>query len=144
MASYKRYSVYLRKDDTPVIIFASAEECASVLGCAIVTFYSYLSKQRKGIPYPKKYCIYEDEVSEEDRKLFYKERKPKLDEADIRIIGLMLKGLKQIEIAERLGYHVGCIHYRCKKILRATGLDPRRFPELIKLRDLYFVTSSDC
>ena len=135
-ASYKRYSVYMREDDTPVVVFATAEACASVLGCTIGTFHSYLSKQRKGNLYPKKYCIYEDEVSKEDLESFRKNRKQKLTDTDLRILSLLLAGLSQTEVDKRMGYHIGNTHQHCKKILRATGLDPRRFPELAQLKTM--------
>ena len=54
---YKRYSVYRRDDDMPLIIFATANECAAALGCDVRSFYSYLSRCSKGKPYPKKYVI---------------------------------------------------------------------------------------
>lgn len=135
-ASYKRYSVYMREDDTPVIIFQSAERCAAAIGCAVSTFRSYLSRQRCGIEVPKQYAIYEDEVSAEDRKLLRKENKPKLTDTDLRIVSLLLTGLSQTEVDRQLGFRVGITHYHCKKILRATGLDPRRFPELAQLKTI--------
>lgn len=140
---YKRYSVYLREDDTPVIIFATAEECAAAMGCTVGTFHCYLSRQKKGLMYPKKYAIYEDEVSAEDRKLFRKDRKPKLNDIDQRIISLLLSGLSQTEVDRRLGFSVGITHYHCKKILCVTGLDPRRFPELAQLGEQLMIPPAD-
>ncbi len=63
---YKRYSVYLRDDEMPLIIFATSHECAEAMGCNIRTFFSYLARFRKGMRYPKKYMIYEDEIDEEE------------------------------------------------------------------------------
>ncbi len=65
---YKRFSVYRREDEMPVILYATAEECAEAMGCSRDTFFTYLSRFKKGMMYPKKYLIYEDEVEEEDGK----------------------------------------------------------------------------
>lgn len=140
---YKRYSVYLREDDTPVIIFATAEECAAAIGCTVGTFHCYLYQQRKGLHRPKKYAIYEDEVSAEERKLFHKDRKPKLNDIDQRIISLLLSGLSQTEVDRRMGFSVGITHYHCKKILRATGLDPRHSTELAQLGEQLMIPPAD-
>lgn len=63
---YKRFSVYKRKDEMPVILYATAEECAEAMGCTRATFFSYLSRFKKGYKYPKKYLIYEDIVEDEE------------------------------------------------------------------------------
>lgn len=61
---YKRFSVYLRDGEMPLIIYATAKECAEAMGCKVSTFFTYLSRFRKGKPYPKKFMIYEDEVED--------------------------------------------------------------------------------
>ena len=63
---YKRFSVYYRKDEMPVMLYGTAYECAAAMGVSRSTFFTYLSRFRKGMRYPKKYLIYEDEVEEED------------------------------------------------------------------------------
>lgn len=59
----KRYSVYESKDDTPVIIYASAQLCAKALGIKTGTFYRYLTRKHAGGCPPQKWNIYEDEPS---------------------------------------------------------------------------------
>ena len=58
----KRYSVYLAKDDTPILIYASAKRCADAMGVTRGTFYRYLTyiHSEQAIP---RYNIYEDEPS---------------------------------------------------------------------------------
>lgn len=64
--NYKRWSVYHRDSEMPIILYATSEECAKVLGVSRATFFSYLSRFKKGEPYPKKYLIYEDEMEDDD------------------------------------------------------------------------------
>lgn len=59
----KRYSVYETKDDTPVIIYASAELCAKALGVKTKTFYRYITRKHAGECPPQKWDIYEDDPS---------------------------------------------------------------------------------
>jgi hypothetical protein len=63
---YKRFSVYYRNSEMPLIIYATAKECAEAMDCTVGTFYSYLSRFKKGNPYQKKYLIYEDETDEKE------------------------------------------------------------------------------
>lgn len=63
---YKRFSIYRRDDEMPVILYATANECAEAIGCTRATFFTYLSRFRKGKRYPKNYLIYEDELEDED------------------------------------------------------------------------------
>ena len=58
----RRYSVYLAKDDTPVIIYASSKRCADAMGVTRGTFYRYLTRLHIGQPVPR-WSIYEDEPS---------------------------------------------------------------------------------
>lgn len=64
----KRYSVYETKDDTPVIIYASAELCAKALGIKLKTFYRYMTRKHAGECVPRKWDIYEDEQSNTPQK----------------------------------------------------------------------------
>ena len=62
----KRYSIYDRKTDMPVVIYRSSKECAKALGIEVRTFYQYIARQRVGKPCVR-YDIYEDELEEEDK-----------------------------------------------------------------------------
>jgi DNA-binding NarL/FixJ family response regulator len=123
----------------PVIIFASAENCAKAIGCEVNTFHSYLSKQRKGKQLPKRYCIYQDDVSEDEKENLRDRHTPKLTDKDLKVIYLLLHGYKQSQIDWQLGNSCGTTHYHCKKIFRITGLDPRCFPDLLRLKDLFAI-----
>ena len=63
----KRYSVYDTKDDTPIIIYASAELCAKALGVKTKTFYRYMTRKHANEATPRKWDIYEDEPSNTPR-----------------------------------------------------------------------------
>lgn len=58
--SLARYSVYEHGTDRPICIYATAQECAAVLGVSINTFYTYVMRIRQGRP-PKKVDIYIDD-----------------------------------------------------------------------------------
>lgn len=60
---YKRYSVYVRKTDLPVIINGTTSECLRVMGVSRATFYCYVTHTRHGTR-KCKYEIYEDEEDE--------------------------------------------------------------------------------
>ena len=63
----RRYSIYDRTNDQPVVIHATAEECAEVLGIETRSFYSYVSRQRRASRWAsKRYEIFVDEDDEED------------------------------------------------------------------------------
>lgn len=132
---HNRYSVYHRVDETPVIIFATANECAAAMKCNVNTFYAYLSRFNKGKPYPKKYLIYEDEMDEEEKEDLRVHLK--LSEKDYEIIlALAPGGVKQAAVAKRFGLDTSTIHHRIERILRITGLDPRKEADLKKLVQL--------
>lgn len=63
---FKRYSVYHKKDETPLIIYASADECAKAMGTKRNSFYRYICRMRKGEIELRKWLVFEDEVDEED------------------------------------------------------------------------------
>ncbi len=50
----KKYTVYLNKDDS-IVAVGTAEECAAQMGITTASFYSYITKQKKG---KIKYMIY--------------------------------------------------------------------------------------
>lgn len=60
---YRRYSVYNRKTDEPVVIYGTALECVKILGITLNTFYIYVTRTNKGIK-KRKYDIYVDDPEE--------------------------------------------------------------------------------
>jgi hypothetical protein len=63
------YSVYNVKDDMPIIIAGTIEECAKALGIEVCSFKSAASRQRHGRRWngSKRSCIIiRDEPEEED------------------------------------------------------------------------------
>lgn len=62
----KRYSVYERATDKPVMIFGTPEECARALGITRDSFYSKVAKARSGSRKPVKYEIFEDKEDDDD------------------------------------------------------------------------------
>lgn len=61
-----RYSIYDRSTDEPIIISATAKDCARVLGISVQSFWAQLAKTRQGKG-PKSYEIFVDEpISEEE------------------------------------------------------------------------------
>lgn len=129
---YKRYSVYHRIGEMPLIIFATAHECAEAMGCNIHTFFSYLSRFNKGRPYPKNYLIYEDEIDEDEKEDL--RDSPKLSEMEYEIILALVPGdVKYKDVAKSLGIAWTSIYYHLDKIQEVTGLDPRNKNDLAKL-----------
>jgi hypothetical protein len=116
----------------PLIIFATAHECAKAMGCDIHTFFSYLSRFNKGRPYPKKYLIYEDEIDEEEKEEL--QNPPKLSAIDYEIILAMASGcVKRAAVAKWIKRDVTAVYNHLHKIQRITGLDPRDKNDLAKL-----------
>lgn len=62
----KMYSVYDKKTDMPVIVYATAKECAEAMGVCLCSFYRYLTRLREGKIHTRKWDIYEDEEDLED------------------------------------------------------------------------------
>jgi hypothetical protein len=62
-AHYKRYSVYNRKTDMPVIIHGTTPECMAATGLTKSSFYIYVTRTRKNAKLGK-YDIYEDDPEE--------------------------------------------------------------------------------
>ena len=66
----KRYSVYDRRTDKPLVICATSEEVVQALGIKRNSFYIALRRERLGLHRPTKYEIFEDEpMTEEELKL---------------------------------------------------------------------------
>ena len=59
---YKRYSVYDRKTDLPVIIHGTTGECMQAIGVSRATFWCYVTHTRHGT----RKCKYEIYVDEDD------------------------------------------------------------------------------
>lgn len=60
----KRYSVYHKKTDMPLILYATAKECAEAMGIKRNSFYRYICRMRGGKINLRKWLVYEDEVEE--------------------------------------------------------------------------------
>lgn len=59
-----KYSVYREADDMPVAIYATAKECASVMGIKLNSFYRYICRMRSSRLKIKKWNIYREEKME--------------------------------------------------------------------------------
>lgn len=57
----KMYSVYRMKGDLPVVIYASAKECAKTMGITINAFYKYIWRMRAGKCKQRKWMVCEEE-----------------------------------------------------------------------------------
>ena len=64
----KRYSVYHRKTEQPLVIYGTSKECAKAMGIKVNSFYRYIVRMRQGKIQLRKWLVYEDEVEEEDEK----------------------------------------------------------------------------
>lgn len=60
-----RYSVYDRKTEMPVMIYATSKECAEAMGVTLHTFYRYIHWERTGKGHQGKWAVFEDEVDDE-------------------------------------------------------------------------------
>lgn len=60
----RRYSVYSKKTDMPLIIYGTSYECAEAMGITVNSFYRYLCRIREGKMQLRKWMVYEDEVDE--------------------------------------------------------------------------------
>ena len=60
----RKYSVYHRKTDQPLIVYASAKECAKAMGIKINTFYRYICRMRGGKIQLRKWQVYLDSEEE--------------------------------------------------------------------------------
>ena len=64
--SRKRYSVYRVADDMPIILYATARECAEALGIKYRSFLMRTHRGRYGKHRARKYVVCEDEKEDED------------------------------------------------------------------------------
>lgn len=64
-ANKRHYSVYHKKTDQPLIIYATARECAEAMGIQIKSFYRYVMRMREGKIRLRKWAVYEDEDLED-------------------------------------------------------------------------------
>lgn len=61
----KYYSVYNRHTDLPVYVHGTRDECRAAAGLTVSSFYSYVTRTRRGQE-KGKYEIYVDEEDLED------------------------------------------------------------------------------
>ena len=61
----RRYSVYYRKTDTPLIIYATSKECAKAMGITLHSFYRYICRIKQGIGV-RKWEVFVDDMEDED------------------------------------------------------------------------------
>jgi hypothetical protein len=61
MSAPKKYSVYDRETDLPIVIYKSAQECAEALGMEYQSFRTAYARQKAGRP-SHKWEIFEDEI----------------------------------------------------------------------------------
>lgn len=59
-AKSNRYSVYHKKTDVPLIIYATSAECAKAMGIKVNSFYRYICIMRGGKINLRKWNVYED------------------------------------------------------------------------------------
>lgn len=45
----KRYSLYSKDTDMPLLLYATAKECADFMGVDLKTFYHNICRQRSGV-----------------------------------------------------------------------------------------------
>jgi hypothetical protein len=64
--SKKRYSVYHKENDQPLILYATAKDCAKAMGIKVKSFYTYIVRIRVGKIRMRKWEVYEDEVDDLD------------------------------------------------------------------------------
>lgn len=64
--SRNRYSVYHKDTDLPLILYATAKECAKAMGIKVNSFYRYIVRMRGGKICLRKWAVYEDEVEDLD------------------------------------------------------------------------------
>jgi hypothetical protein len=57
----KMYSVYQVKDEMPVILYASATDCAKALGITRASFYRKITWLKEGKIKPMDYLMFENE-----------------------------------------------------------------------------------
>ena len=65
MPAPKKYSVYDRKTDLPIIVYKSAQECAEILGIEYQSFRMIYHRQQAGQP-SNKWEIFVDEEDDDD------------------------------------------------------------------------------
>ena len=66
MGRTRRYSVYHQKTEQPLIIYATARQCADAMGIKRNSFYRYIVRMRGGKIQLRKWAVYEDEMGDED------------------------------------------------------------------------------
>jgi hypothetical protein len=114
--------MYTMEDDMPIAIYEKAERCAEILGVDVTTFRAYLSRQRHGVYY-RGVQIYRDGIGP-DEELPPNIKRYGLKPIDFRILGLKIEGIRQNEIARRLGRTQSDVCRRLARIARKYGFAP--------------------
>lgn len=57
----RRYSVYNGKDEMPIVIYGTAQECAKAMGITPGSFYKYVYRITNGLWKPIKWLVFVDE-----------------------------------------------------------------------------------
>lgn len=124
---YKRYSVYYSGSEMPVILFATARECAAAMGVCLNTFFGYLSRFNKGYKYPKKYLIYEDEIDLDDitDEESYIIKPPAITETDRLVILSVAECGSTLKAAKMYDKDPSGFYYHIRKVKGITGLDAK-------------------
>lgn len=60
----RKYSVYHKDTDQPLIVYASAKECAAAMGIKTNSFYRYICRMRGGKIKLRKWQVYLDSEEE--------------------------------------------------------------------------------
>ena len=61
-----KFSVYHKKTEMPLILYATSYECAEAMGITHNSFYRYLCRIREGKIKIRKWLIYRDEEDLDD------------------------------------------------------------------------------
>lgn len=65
MTFSNRYSVYDRETEIPLIIYASAPECAKAMGVTLSAFHAYATRTTHNRNHGK-WLVYKDEVDDDE------------------------------------------------------------------------------
>ena len=60
----RRYSVYRAKDDMPIVIYGTSQQCADALGIKVKSFYGQVLRSKDENAGHSKYVVYKDKVED--------------------------------------------------------------------------------
>ena len=66
MPGAKKYSVYHKKTEVPLVVYGSSKVCAKAMGISLNSFYRYICRMRGGKINLRKWLVYEDEMDGEE------------------------------------------------------------------------------